>query len=154
MEFALPRPSGALQLLSAVSREAWHGLRAPATPSAIAASRHGLLSVLDDVAEVAERLADSIATSGSGQPGANAASVCRWELGRLRDRAKRVDVAGKDRSHRAAIVRHLDEGITAAQILSAGFRFHSLDRICRGGADLDDRLAELARLRVKLVAGS
>lgn len=153
MEFVLPRPSGALHLLGAVSREALRGLRARRTPFALVSSRYALVSVLEEIAVVAEQLAENVATSGSGQTGANAASVCRWQLGRIRERAQTMETDGADRTHQAAILRRLDQGVTAAQILSAGYRFHSLDRVCRGGTALDDQFEALARLRIKLVAG-
>ena len=150
MEFALPRPAGALALIGSVSRDAWRGLWHPSTPSALAASRHALLTVLADVIEVADQLADQVSVSNDSQPRANAASICRWELARLKARVLQIPAQGTDTAHQASVVRHLDEGMTAAQILSTGYRFHSLDRICRGGRSLDDQFEALARLRIKL----
>jgi hypothetical protein len=115
-------------------------------------SRQALVFVLDEVATIGEELAQQVAASDDSQPLANAASICRWQLGRLRARAEAIAAAGGDRNHRASIIRHLTEGMKAAQVLSAGYRFHSLDRICRGGQALDDHLEALARLRIKLAA--
>lgn len=152
MEFVLPRPAGALALIGSVSRDAWRGLWRPATTSGLAASRHALLTVLEDVTEVADQLADQVSASDDNQPKANAASICRWELGRLKERVLQIPANGADTAQQTAVVHHLDEGMIAAQILSTGYRFHSLDRICRGGRTLDDQFEALARLRIKLGA--
>jgi hypothetical protein len=152
MEFALPRPAGALALIGSVSRDAWRGMRHSSTTGAVAASRHALLTVLEDVEEVADQLADQVSVSDDSQPRANAASICRWELARLRERVSQIPAQGVDGPQLSAVVRHLNEGMTAAQILSTGYRFHSLDRICRGGRMLDDQFEALARLRIKLGA--
>jgi hypothetical protein len=152
MEFALPRPAGALALIGAVSRDAWRGWRQAQAPAALAASRHALISVLDEVAETAEQLADQVAEANESQLRANAASICRWELARLKERVLEVPAQKGDRPYQNQMARYLDEGMTAAQILSTGYRFHSLDRICRGGRALDDQFEALARLRVKLGA--
>lgn len=152
MEFVLPRPAGALALISTVSRDAWRGLRRPTAPAALAAGRHALLTVLDDVADVAHQLGDQVDASGESQARANAAAICRWELGRLRERVQQIPAPAPDRGYQMQVVRHLNDGMTAAQILSTGYRFHSLDRICRGGRALDDQFEALARLRIKLGA--
>ena len=152
MEFVMPRPSGALQLLGAVSRDVWRGLRPSTAPAVLAVSRHLLVSLLDEVSIVSARFAEQLVVSADGQPRANAASVCRWELGRLRATLEATSLDVSDRRHQLAILKRLDDAVTAAQILSAGYRFHSLDRICRGGHSLDDHFEALARLRVKLMA--
>lgn len=152
MEFALPRPAGALALIGTVSRDAWRGLTRPSAPAALAASGHALLTLLDDASRVADTLAEDVSAADENQTRANAASICRWELGRLKDRVQQMTVQAADRRHQAEVVRHLTEGMQAAQILSSGYRFHSLDWICRGGNALDDEFEALAKLRIKLVA--
>ena len=152
MEFAMLRPAGALQLLGAVSRDVWHGLRPGTAPATMAISRHALVTLLDEVSAVAGHLAEQVADSADGQPRANAASICRWELGRVRAKVGAIPTDSTDRRHQSMILKRLDDAATAAQILSAGYRFHSLDRICSGGHSLDDQFEALARLRVKLVA--
>ncbi|MSQ24067.1 MAG: hypothetical protein EXR58_05895 [Chloroflexi bacterium] len=152
MEFAMPRPSGALHLLGAVSRDAWRGLRRTARPSALVASRYALVKCLDDLSTVADRFTEDVTQSEDGQPRANAASVCRWQLARLRTQLEEIEPDVLDRKNKAVMLRHLKEAMSSAQILSAGYRFHSLDRICQGGQSLDDHFEALAKLRVKLIA--
>lgn len=152
MEFVLPRPAGVLLRLGAVSRDALRSLTASADPIVATGSREALLLLLDEAAIVADDLARQVAASDESQPLANAASICRWELGRLRARGEAIKLVAEGRAERASILRHLDEAMKAAQILSTGYRFHSLDRICHGGQSLDDHFDALARLRIKLAA--
>src|SRR5687768_5115694 len=103
MEFALPRPAGALALIGSVSRDAWRGMRHTSTAGALAASRHALLTVLEDVGEVADQLADQVAVSDESQPRANAASICRWQLARLKERVGQIPSQGLDGSHLSTV---------------------------------------------------
>lgn len=125
------------------------GRRESARPDRSDALRD-LVSSLETATGVGLRLTEQIQASSEGQPLANAASVCRWELLILRERVLGLDVEPQYRSVRSQVARELDGAATAARVLSAGYRLHSLDRICDGGEALDDRLEALARIRSRL----
>ena len=111
-----------------------------------------LARILDEAAEMGQRVSDEISNTKGAQPTANAASICRWKLLKLRDRLADVESAGRLKSTREEALRHLEAAASAAQSMSYGYRLHNLDRICDGGQALDDHLSALARLRTKLVA--
>lgn len=110
-----------------------------------------VIPFLEDVEVVAGELAERVAASTDQQELANAAGICRWELLRLGERVRDVTYS-RPKGHWATLMRHLTGGAAAAQILSSGYRFHSIDRICRGGEELEQHLEPLARLRIKLTA--
>jgi hypothetical protein len=116
-----------------------------------AATAVELLPGIEGAAEVGRRFAARIHGIEDSQPLANAASICRWELLVLRERVLELSAGPKLRGLQTEIVRHLDEAAAAARILSSGYRFHSLDRICAGGQALDDHLEALEHLRPRLL---
>ena len=111
-----------------------------------------LLMSLDAAAAAGRRLNDFVSLSEDSQPLANAASICRWELLRLRGGILDPELHGRFRSLRAEVIRHLEGAASAAQMMSGGYRFHNLDRICNGGESLDSHLAALDSIRRKLAS--
>ena len=109
-----------------------------------------LINGLDDAAEAGQRLTEKVNAGTDGEPLANAASICRWELLILRERLLEWDFTPALRSARSQIVRELDGAAAAARTLSSGYRFHNLNRICEGGEALDEHLDALSRLRLRL----
>jgi hypothetical protein len=113
-----------------------------------------LVARLDNATDVGSRLAQQAREAEDVAPLANAASICRWELMVLRERVLETDVPPRLERTRAELVRLLDGTAAAARTMSAGYRFHSLDRICDGGEALDDHLTALGRLRSRLAVAS
>ena len=69
---------------------------------------------------------------------ANAAAVYRWYLNGLHERLVGTDAPrAVDRSHEA-LVAALEAAARATLLLSQGYRFHNVRRICDGGALLED----------------
>jgi hypothetical protein len=109
-----------------------------------------LIRILDEAAQMGQQVADEVSATHGAQPTANAASICRWKLLKLRDRLTAVESAGRLRAVRDETQRHLEAAASAAQSMSYGYRLHNLDRICDGGQALDDHLGALARIRSRL----
>ena len=109
-----------------------------------------LIRILDEAAEMGQQVAEEVSATKGAQPTANAASICRWRLLRLRERLEAVDGSPRLKSVREEALRHIDAAATAAQTMSYGYRLHNLDRICDGGQALDDHLGALARIRTRL----
>jgi len=110
--------------------------------------------ILDAAAAVAASFAQRTGGTEGSQALANAASICRWELLVLRERILQLGVTTQCQALQAEIVRHLEDAAAAARVLSSGYRFHSLDRICEGGQALDDHLEALERLRTRSDPGA
>ena len=115
-----------------------------------AVSSEALMSGLDGAAEAGQRLTEKVHAGADGEPLANAASICRWELLILRERLLEWDLTPAFRPIRAQVVRELDGAAAAARTLSSGYRFHNLNRICEGGQALDEHLESLLRIRARL----
>jgi hypothetical protein len=115
-----------------------------------AMSAEVLLTGLDGVFEASQRLTDKVQAGTDGEPLANAASICRWELLILRERLLECDFTPTLRPIRSQVVRELDGAAAAARTLSSGYRFHNLNRICEGGQALDEHLESLSRIRSRL----
>jgi hypothetical protein len=109
-----------------------------------------LISILDEAAEMGQQVAEEISATHGAQPTANAASICRWRLLKLRERLQAVEGTPRLKSVREEALRHIDAAASAAQAMSYGYRLHNLDRICDGGQALDDHLGALARIRTRL----
>lgn len=124
--------------------------RRESSSEVLAMSAEVLFTGLDDAAEAGERLRDKVNAGTDGEPLANAASICRWELLILRERLLEWEFTPALRSVRSQVVRELDGAAAAARTLSSGYRFHNLNRICDGGQALDEHLEALARLRARL----
>lgn len=153
MAQALSRPAEALEWLRIGSFGLWRTVwRSNGVAVSHSGTRQALVGLLDDVAGIAGRLADRAAASSDSQSQANAAAICRWELLTLCQHLSQLELPREARSLQSKMVRHAAEAAEAAQVLSAGHRFRNLDRICRGGQNLDDHFEALARLRVKLAA--
>jgi hypothetical protein len=110
-----------------------------------------LVAKLDAAAHSGARLVEQAQAPANSQALANAASILRWELLVLRERVLELDVPGRYSKARSEIAQRLDGAASAAQVLSYGYRFHSLDRICNGSQALDEHLAALQRLRARLI---
>ena|SRR5436309_3440537 len=115
-----------------------------------AMSAEVLLNGLDGAAEVGQRLSEKVQAGTDGEPLANAASICRWELLILRERLLEWEFTPALRPIRTQVVRELDGAAAAARTLSSGYRFHNLNRICDGGQALDEHLESLSRIRSRL----
>jgi hypothetical protein len=113
-----------------------------------------LLNGLDGAAEAGQRLTDKVHAGTDGEPLANAASICRWELLILRERLLEWEFTPAYRTIRTQIVRELDGAAAAARTLSSGYRFHNLNRICEGGQAFDEHLDALSRIRDRLAEGA
>lgn len=111
-----------------------------------------LLGAIDAADALSHRLTEQMSASSDSQVLANAASICRWELVILRERVLELDMPSPLQSLRTRIVRHLDGAASAARLLSSGYRFHHIDRICDGGQALDDHLESVRTLRSRLAA--
>lgn len=110
-----------------------------------------LVAKLDAAAHSGARLVEQVQASADSQALANAASICRWELLVLRERVLEMEVPGRYNGARSELAHRLDGAASAARVLSYGYRFHSLDRICNGGQALDEHLSALQRLRARLI---
>jgi hypothetical protein len=113
-------------------------------------SAEQLIRILDEAAEMGQAVAEEVSATKGAQPTANAASICRWKLLKLRDRLVEVDSTGRMKGIREETQKHLEAAAKAAQAMSYGYRLHNLDRICDGGEALDDHLGALARIRSTL----
>jgi hypothetical protein len=109
-----------------------------------------LIRILDEAAEMGQQVAEEISATQGAQPTANAASICRWRLLKLRERVQAIEGSTRLKSVREETLRHIDAAASAAQAMSYGYRLHNLDRICDGGQALDDHLGALARIRTRL----
>ena len=109
-----------------------------------------LVSGLDGAAEAGQRLSEKVNAGTDGDPLANAASICRWELLILRERLLEWEFTPSLRTARSQVVRELDGAAAAARTLSSGYRFHNLNRICEGGQAFDEHLEALSRIRTRL----
>jgi len=111
-----------------------------------------LVRILDEAAQMGQLVTDEITNTKGPQPTANAASICRWKLLKLRDEIAGVEGSGRLKSTRDEALKHLEGAASAAQSMSYGYRLHNLDRICDGGEALDDHMSALARLRARLAS--
>ena len=110
-----------------------------------------LVAKLDAAALSGARLVHQVQAPADSQVLANAASIYRWELLMLRERVLELDIPDRYNSARSQLAQRLDEAASAARVLSYGYRFHSLDRICNGSQALDEHLSALQRLRSRLI---
>ena len=109
-----------------------------------------LIRILDEAAETGQHVAEEVSATTGAQPTANAASICRWRLLKLRERLQAVEGTSRLKSIREEALRHIDAAASAAQSMSYGYRLHNLERICDGSQALDDHLVALARIRTRL----
>jgi hypothetical protein len=109
-----------------------------------------LIRILDEAAQMGRQVAEEVSATKGAQPTANAASICRWKLLKLRDRLAEVEGTGRMKTIREETQKHLEAAAIAAQRMSYGYRLHNLDRICDGGEALDSHLDALARIRSTL----
>jgi hypothetical protein len=114
------------------------------------ASTEVLVTGLESAAEAGQRLTEKVQSGMDGEPLANAASICRWELLILRERLAEWEFGPALRPLRSQVIRELDGAAAAARTLSSGYRYHNLNRICEGGQALDEHLDALSKLHTRL----
>jgi GAF domain-containing protein len=78
---------------------------------------------------------------------ANAAAVYHWYLSSLRERLDAVEAPPALGAWHEALAAALDSMARATQVLSHGYRFHNVRRICDGGLLLEEALAQAVAVR-------
>ncbi|HZR97828.1 MAG TPA: hypothetical protein VFE37_03920 [Chloroflexota bacterium] len=78
---------------------------------------------------------------------ANAAAVYYWYLSSLRERLQRLEAPPALRAWHEALSAALDGATRATQLMSHGYRFHNVRRICEGSLLLDDALGQAVAVR-------
>lgn len=83
---------------------------------------------------------------------ANAAAVYHWRLHALRERLRDVAPPPGLRGWHRVLVASLDAAVHATRLLSSGYRFSNLRRICDGGLLLDEARTQNGTVRDVLAA--
>jgi len=78
---------------------------------------------------------------------ANAAAVYHWYLSTLRERLGSVDAPPSLSAWHEALAGALDSAARATQLMSHGYRFHNVRRICDGGLLLEEALSQAVAVR-------
>lgn len=78
---------------------------------------------------------------------ANAAAVYHWYLSRLRERLGTVEAPPSLAAWHEALAGALDSAARATQLMSHGYRFHNVRRICDGGVLLEEALGQAVAVR-------
>jgi hypothetical protein len=78
---------------------------------------------------------------------ANAAAVYHWYLSSLRERLGRVEAPPALGAWHEALAAALDSAARATQLMSHGYRFHNVRRICDGGLMLEEALGQAVAVR-------
>jgi hypothetical protein len=78
---------------------------------------------------------------------ANAAAVYHWYLNSLRGRLAVVESPPALGAWHEALTGALDSAARATQLMSQGYRFHNVRRICDGGLLLEDALGQAVAVR-------
>jgi len=82
---------------------------------------------------------------------ANAAAVYHWHLRGLLDRLAAVEVPRALDAWHEALTGSLESAASATRLMSHGYRFNNVRRICDGGARLEDALGQAVAVRDALV---
>ena len=78
---------------------------------------------------------------------ANAAAVYHWYLSGLRDRLTTMQAPPSLRAWHDMLVRTVDAAHRATKLISQGYRFHNVRRICDGGVLLEEAQAHAEAIR-------
>jgi len=78
---------------------------------------------------------------------ANAAAVYHWYLSTLRERLGSVEAPPSLGAWHEALTAALDSAARATQLMSHGYRFHNVRRICDGGLLLEEALGQAVAVR-------
>ena len=78
---------------------------------------------------------------------ANAAAIYHWYLSALRERLGTVEAPPSLRAWHEALAAALDSAGRATQLMSHGYRFYNVRRICDGGVLLEEALGQAAAVR-------
>jgi len=78
---------------------------------------------------------------------ANAAAVYHWYLNALRERLGGLDAPPSLGAWHEALAAALDSAARATQLMSHGYRFHNVRRICDGGLLLEEALGQAVAVR-------
>lgn len=83
---------------------------------------------------------------------ANAAAVYHWRLHALRERLCEVEVPAPLRGWHRVLMASLDAAFQGTRLISSGYRFSHVRRICEGELLLEDARAQGAAVRELLAA--
>ncbi len=86
------------------------------------------------------------------EPLANAAAIYHWHLHGLRERLAGLVAPPALRARHEDVVGALDGAFRATHLLSHGYRFHNVRRICDGSVLLDEARARATFARAALAA--
>ena len=78
---------------------------------------------------------------------ANAAAVYHWYLSELRERLSEVDVPPGLGIWHEVLLTALDGAYRATHLMSHGYRFHNVRRICDGGLLLEEARGQVVAVR-------
>jgi len=78
---------------------------------------------------------------------ANAAAVYHWYLSGVRDRLQNLQPAPSLSIWHEGLVGAVEAAFRATQLLSSGYRFHNVRRICDGGVLLEEAQAQARAVR-------
>jgi hypothetical protein len=81
---------------------------------------------------------------------ANAAAVYYWYLSSLRERLGALEAPPSLGAWHEALSAALDGAARATKLMSHGYRFHNVRRICDGGLLLEEALAQAVAVRAAL----
>ena len=78
---------------------------------------------------------------------ANAAAVYHWYLSELRERLSGVEVPPSLGTWHEVLLAALDAAYRATHLMSHGYRFHNVRRICDGGLLLEEARSQVVAVR-------
>ena len=81
---------------------------------------------------------------------ANAAAVYHWYLSSVRDRLQDLQAPPTLSVWHEGLVGAVEAALRATQLLSSGYRFHNIRRICDGGVLLEEAQAQARAVREAL----
>jgi hypothetical protein len=132
-------------------------LSAVAADGAVRAYAEAVLHLLARCEALHHRWVEQLEEQRRSDRLANAAAVYRWYLNHLQEALARLEAPPPLASSHAALAAALAAAYRATQLLSQGYRFHNVRRICDGGVLLEDARAQgqaIRQLLETLVSGS
>jgi len=133
------------------------GLSAGTADGAVRAYAQAVLHLLLRCEALHNRWIEQLEEQRRSDRLANAAAIYRWYLNHLQETLARLEAPPPLASCHAALATALATAYRATQLLSQGYRFHNVRRICDGGVLLEDARAQgqaIRQLLETLVSGS
>ena len=142
-----------------IAGRAWHWGRlfgGSASPTVADDAQRGYagaaLDLLARCEQLQEQWLEQLEEQRRNERLANAAAVYHWHLNAVRERLAGLEAPPALGAWHEALVDAVEAAYRGTQLLSHGYRFHNVRRICDGGLLLEEARAQAQAIRDALVA--